>query len=833
MPDQRSVMKEFRFLDAKRIAQGLTPVEEQRYAQLRDLVGPETGAGGLRSGFDVNAAAARLRDSLLPAGLRNRPPPPEQTPEPEPPPAEDPAADALASAYATEPFAPLEAEPQQDAFFDPATLGQDPGTVPQEPAWDPGQPADPGQGYDPNAPYDPNAQYAQNAPYDPGAPPYDPNAAGYDPNATGYDPNAAYDPNAPAFDPSSLAADPNAAAYDPNAPPFDPSAVPYDPNAQPFDAAQGYDPNAQPAWDPNAPYDPAAQAYDPGAPVDPAAQAYDAAGQPSDPDAQPAWDPNAPYDPAAQGYDPGAPVDPAIQAHDSAGQAWPEPPDSGAGAPEYGEPLSDAQGAPLDGEVLADPAAGAGPLDGDALALPPEGWNVEPALPEAVASPVLGEYDETGPGAPPLEDAGLESMLPFDPAAESAIAPGDVPEGYGRVMGEYDDTAGFGGTAFAEAPADVSADGSGFQATQEVAPEAAPGWQPDAALEDGFHLASGGSFDAAAEAAAPEWAGGTAPPPWEDAPQVLQAYSGDAGGDEAVLEVIELAPEEADGSQPEPTLDFAQPDLSAGIPSEDEAAFAAAPAGEAPSADLEAELAAPPEAPVDATVAEPAPTFEAPLEVGAEAPSDLAAPEAPPVEAAPPAVAEEGIPIVDGVDILEEIPPDEPAAAPAMALEPPPASPAATDDAASEVVDEPPAPAPAAPPEPEVTPAAASPSRVAGAHRVVVHTVEGQVKRGILEDADLGAASLALSTQQGGAPDVLIATERVKAIFFMLSPGEKAPTPEGNKVRVTFRDGRQVAGFSPDYDESGVGFFMIPGDTRTNTGRIWVYRSSVRQVTVS
>jgi hypothetical protein len=113
-----------------------------------------------------------------------------------------------------------------------------------------------------------------------------------------------------------------------------------------------------------------------------------------------------------------------------------------------------------------------------------------------------------------------------------------------------------------------------------------------------------------------------------------------------------------------------------------------------------------------------------------------------------------------------------------------------------------------------------------------VHTVEGQVKRGVLEDADLAAASLGLAPQPGGAPE-LVGTDKVKAIFFMLSPGEKAPAPEGKKVRVTFRDGRQIAGFSADYDETGPGFFMIPGDTRTNTGRIWVYRAAVKQVAVS
>jgi len=139
---------------------------------------------------------------------------------------------------------------------------------------------------------------------------------------------------------------------------------------------------------------------------------------------------------------------------------------------------------------------------------------------------------------------------------------------------------------------------------------------------------------------------------------------------------------------------------------------------------------------------------------------------------------------------------------------------------------EPAPPLAAAPVEPEPG------CHVAGAHRVVVHTIEGHVKRGVLEDADLDSDSLSLVAQAGAAPDP-VPTDKVKAIFFMLAPGEKAPIAEGKKVRVTFRDGRQVAGFSPDYSETGAGFFMIPGDTRTNTGRIWVYRLAVRQVAVS
>ncbi len=94
MSDQRSVMKEYRYLEEKRRARGLTPAEEARFAKLKAEVGPGAGGGQLK-GFDVQAAAAALRESLLPAGLRNRPPP---TPVAPPPPAtRDPRPDASAT----------------------------------------------------------------------------------------------------------------------------------------------------------------------------------------------------------------------------------------------------------------------------------------------------------------------------------------------------------------------------------------------------------------------------------------------------------------------------------------------------------------------------------------------------------------------------------------------------------------------------------------------------------------------------------------------------------------------------------------------------------------
>jgi len=112
---------------------------------------------------------------------------------------------------------------------------------------------------------------------------------------------------------------------------------------------------------------------------------------------------------------------------------------------------------------------------------------------------------------------------------------------------------------------------------------------------------------------------------------------------------------------------------------------------------------------------------------------------------------------------------------------------------------------------------------------VIIHTVEGQVKRGVIRDVDLMEQAIPLEQQAGFAPEQ-IPTERVKAIFFMSQAGVRPPSPSGQKIRVTFRDGRQVAGFSDDYTGSDLGFFIVPADTRTNTARIYVFRSSVQGI---
>jgi len=805
-------MKEYRALEQKRVSQGLGPEEARRHAELSELVSADAAAAP-RGGFDVNAAAAKLRDSLLPAGLRNRPPPTPEMVEPEAvepvQPEPDPAAAALASAYAEQPFTPLESQPAAEMdFFDPAALGSEP--EPGATAWDPGAQAPyeaaPGEGA-----WDPNAQ----APYDPAAVAGE---AAWDPNAQpdqGAEAGAAYDAAGGYAPPADGSWDPGAAAAEPGA---------HDESAYAAPAEGGWDPAAQGGGDATAPV----LGWDstPDGGFDPSTLDHEAPGeQPAEPDAS---GPFAAAEPTAgeagpEGWAVAEPAaDASAQPLDLAG--W-EPGPAEAPAGEETEPAFAAAHDSVDTQgEWSTAGAGAAPLDSwEAPAAPAQGEDPYAMLPPEV-EPYAAEGEPAGdlaPGAPedlsvpggwdptPEPAAGPDGGLPFDAAAASAIDPANLPEGFGPASGDYDDTQGFAVNGYEAPPTPHLAD-DGSQ-------DASASWHPDTALDRGFELASGGSFDAKADAGTPQWAGGgEAAAPWE-------------GG-----ELAEAEPEPELG--PPPELDRSAPDFS----TEGGDDFLAVPApplalgGPAPVT-RPARPAEPAPAVVAAAPPAPAPraaTTSSSIPVAPAAARPAPAPSAPTraVPAPAPGPADE-IPTVEAEEVLEpeeilDHHDDATGPVPDLAFEdvaftpPPTASPVART-----------APAPAA--------TAAGPEQagepglvVHGVHRVVVHPVEGQAKRGVLQDADLAAPVLGLSSQPGAEPDVL-GTDRVKAIFFMLAPGETAPKPEGKRVRVTFRDGRQVAGFSPDYREDGVGFFIIPAELRTNTGRIWIYRAAVKSVAVS
>lgn len=133
---------------------------------------------------------------------------------------------------------------------------------------------------------------------------------------------------------------------------------------------------------------------------------------------------------------------------------------------------------------------------------------------------------------------------------------------------------------------------------------------------------------------------------------------------------------------------------------------------------------------------------------------------------------------------------------------------------------------PVAVPEADANPE--RPSYLTGEPRVVVHTLAGRVKRGTLRSSDLGEAELRLASPVGG--EERIAIGEVKAVFFMLSPGEQPPIAPGGRVRITLSDGRQLDGFR-EGDGPGGGVFIVPLDaSRTNTRAIFVCGDAIQAV---
>jgi hypothetical protein len=138
----------------------------------------------------------------------------------------------------------------------------------------------------------------------------------------------------------------------------------------------------------------------------------------------------------------------------------------------------------------------------------------------------------------------------------------------------------------------------------------------------------------------------------------------------------------------------------------------------------------------------------------------------------------------------------------------------------------------AAPAIPSASPSLA-PLRVEGEHKVIVHTLEGQVRRGTLQDIDLHDRVIRLQSQDSDTPEEIL-TERIKAIFFMshgTSTSAERVTPQGaKKIRVILVDGRQLAGFSTDFEGNTPGFFLVPADSRTKTARVYLFRASVQSI---
>jgi hypothetical protein len=850
MAEPRSPLKEFRHLDEKLQTVGLSAAEHARWESLRALVSPGAGARDAHrpaaGGFDVEAAAAALRASLVPAGTGGPfAAAPRETGALEPGPWRSAEESEAGWDPGRETPAPL--QPEAWAEVQPGEESRPAAEPWAEPVHQPGDPWQAGPVPQEGAvAWDPNA-----------APPLDANWA--EPAVESWPPAVASPEQVPPAEPPAPAGTVGTGHYDAAA--WDEGAVPggaWEPGSQPGAAAWNGDAAAwtpeaggAAAWDPSAP-------QDAGTPPEERAGWEDAvAGQ--DPSLWADAPPHPAEVPAGVGGEYDAQAEPLPGSPDLDPSRWPE---DGAGALFQATPAELAaweaaatdQAAPLD--QAAAPAYGPDALDASSLPLVEEvsleeitleELEVESEAAEVVGEPLpgaemLGEVPAAGPGVAPLDplDLGLPAVEPLAPAEvdAGALAPDDV----------------------AASPLVPEPGGFALERAQPLELEPAP-------------LGGPGQEGAAASGDAgppPELAGAGAPLELSSAADFLSLVStGPAGGmpfetgatdladvpevtaediEEVVDELVEVPGETASAALAAPDVAPTEPPFPAPEASDTPQALepwvATGPAWTEPSGPpaAPADLAAATVLPGTAEVVALEELMVTPPPRGAEAlapplpPSPALAVEEP--VAAPPPVAPPLI-LPRGAARAAEPWDVRPSPAPFAPTDPTPAAPVpvaavAAAPAPSAGASVPP-PGKVARPAPEPVPTAApapdaAPAFVSGEHRVVLHTVEGQVLRGSLADVDLVGAEVPLL--QPGGELLHIPASRTKAVFFMLGPGESAPAARGTKVRVTFSDGRQVAGMSPDYAPGAPGFFLVPLDSRTNTGRIWIYRDATRQVSV-
>ena len=125
-------------------------------------------------------------------------------------------------------------------------------------------------------------------------------------------------------------------------------------------------------------------------------------------------------------------------------------------------------------------------------------------------------------------------------------------------------------------------------------------------------------------------------------------------------------------------------------------------------------------------------------------------------------------------------------------------------------------------------------------NKVVAHMKDGAIHKGITQDFSAMRDTFHLLPAEGGGIPQEIKIEEMKALFFVkdwAGNREYVRVKEfsedaqyGKKAIVTFHDGEQIWGTYQGYDEKRKGFFLFPTDPKDNNIRIFVVRSSVKDI---
>jgi hypothetical protein len=124
---------------------------------------------------------------------------------------------------------------------------------------------------------------------------------------------------------------------------------------------------------------------------------------------------------------------------------------------------------------------------------------------------------------------------------------------------------------------------------------------------------------------------------------------------------------------------------------------------------------------------------------------------------------------------------------------------------------------------------------------VVARFQDGRILKGTTRDFSPLRGEFHLHPEgDGGAPAVKILVASLKAVFFVRTlEGDRSHVDEadfqhargqGRRIRVTFKDGEVMVGFTVGYAPNRPGFFFLPADPDSNNLRAFVVSPAVARV---
>lgn len=123
--------------------------------------------------------------------------------------------------------------------------------------------------------------------------------------------------------------------------------------------------------------------------------------------------------------------------------------------------------------------------------------------------------------------------------------------------------------------------------------------------------------------------------------------------------------------------------------------------------------------------------------------------------------------------------------------------------------------------------------------KIVVHTKEGRIYKGLTQDFQAGCESFHFLPAEGGGVPLRFRVDDLKALFWVrdylgnrnfVARQEFDPKRSGHRAIAKFEDGEEIWGTMENGADDEPGFFLTPADREDNNVRIFVIRSALKEL---